>query len=327
MILRRRFVNSFKRTIATGVGVYSCIVLLTFGGVSYTQQPPTSTNEATGPSVTLNLIVLDAANHSVDKVEKEDVRVIENKLEQKIVSVERDQRPTDIAIAIDASGSFEGFLPYAVAAAKLIIDNRRPLDEISIEIFISSDQIYTVQQFTTDSGALLKGLNLIKSGGGQSAVIDAIYLEAGHLGMHKPNEDRRKVMVIITDGEDRNSYYKAQDATRVVQEKNVQVFALAITTKLDSESGFIRASPQEQAQKLLRNLTKETGGRAFFSMKPKQLSDYTSEIIRNLMTSFRLTYQSSNNSSKGGIRKVEVEIVRSEGKKRTAIAPRSYVFP
>lgn len=290
---------------------------------AYSQQ---SISEPNGPIVKLPLIIIDSKNQSVDALKTEEMHVFENKAEQKILSIERDERPIDFAIAIDSTGSFRGLLPYAVEAAKMIINNQRPTDEIFLESFVSSDRIETLQEFTSERSALLQGLLRLRIQGGQSAVLDAIYLAADQLWKHKPDEDRRKALVIVTDGEDRNSYYKTEDVINLLQEKSVQVFALAITTKLDGESGFIRQSPKEKAEKLLKKLADESGGRVFYSKTPKELGDGTEELIRSLRTSFRLTFQSSNTSTKQGFRKVEVKQAPSGGDKQTVIAGRGYFF-
>ena len=291
----------------------------------YSQQPA-AISEPARPIVKLPLIVVDSKNQSMDAITKEELQVIENRAEQKILSVERDERPIDIAIAIDSSGSFEGLMPYAIEAAKLIINERRPIDEVFIESFVSSDKIETVQEFTTDRSALLQSLLRLRTQVGQSAVFDAIYLAADHFWKYKLGEDRRKALVIITDGEERNSFYKIEDVINLLQEKGVQVFALAITTKLDPNGGFIRKSPKERAEQFLNSLASETGGRVFFSKTPKELGDGTEEVIRNLKTSLCLTYQSFNTSNRKGFRKVEVKQIASGGDKRTIISPRGYFF-
>ena len=290
-------------------------------------QQPAAISEPAGPIVKLPLIVVDSKNQLVDGIKKEELQVIESKLEQKILTVESDERPIDIAIAIDSSGSFRDLIPYAIDAAKMVINDRRPSDEIFVEKFISSDKISTLQEFTTDRSALLLSLLRLRPEGGQSAVLDAIYVAADHLSKHKPDEDRRKALIIITDGEDRNSFYKTEDVINFLHEKSVQVFPLAITSKLDGESGFIRQSPKERAEKLLKKTAEESGGRAFYSKTPKQLGDGTEELIRSLRTSFLITFQSSNTSAIKGFRKVEVKQVPSSVDKHTIIAARGYFFP
>lgn len=304
--------------------IASAVVL--FSASSLSAQQTSASPQPDGPLVKLSVIAIDSKNGAVDKIQKSDLRVVEDKLEQAVISFEADERPADIAIALDASGSFEGLLPYALEAAKMIVNSRKASDEIFIETFISSDQVETVQDFTTDSAALIAAVSRLKIRMGQSAIIDAIYLATKHLAEHKAGEDRRKALIIITDGEERNSYYTQPDLTKILQETGVPVFVLAITTKLNNESGLIRKSPRERAEKFLNGLAAETGGRVFFSQTPKELSDSTSEVIRNLQTSFLLTYRSSNTSTRKGFRKVSVKATSTGGTRRTIIASPGYFF-
>ncbi|HEY8224297.1 MAG TPA: VWA domain-containing protein, partial [Pyrinomonadaceae bacterium] len=166
--------------LSTSSKVIVVAALLALCSPAYSQQIGPSPTEPAGPVVKLSLIVVDSNNQSVEGIKKEEIRVVEDKTEQNIVNVERDDRPIDIIIAIDASGSFKELLPYASEAAKLIINNR-PTDEVSILKFSSSDQINAIQDFTTNTEATLNSLALLRPQAGQSAVIDAIYVAADHL--------------------------------------------------------------------------------------------------------------------------------------------------
>src|SRR5215207_5662526 len=161
-----------------------------------------------GPTVELSLIVTDSAKKSLNKINKEDVHVFEDKVEQAVLSIERDERPVDCILAIDSSGSLRSLFPAVVESGKVVIINRRPEDEIMIERFISSDKIQTVQKFTRDGNALVKAVDGLYVEGGQSAVIDAVYVSAKTFAdLKKTGKDRRRMVLLITDGEDRNSYY------------------------------------------------------------------------------------------------------------------------
>jgi len=310
--------------LSTSSKVIVVAALLALCSPAYSQQIGPSPTEPAGPVVKLSLIVVDSNNQSVEGIKKEEIRVVEDKMEQSIVNVERDNRPIDIVIAIDASGSFKELLPYASEAAKLIINNRRPTDEVLILKFSSSDQINAIQDFTTSTEALINSLALLRPQAGQSAVIDAIYVAADHLVKHNSGQDRRKALVIITDGEDRNSFYKLDQLLMMLREKGVQVFALAMTTKLDKEGGLIRMSPRDKAENFLKSLASETGGRVFFSKTPLELGNATEELLRGLSRSSLVTYRSSNNSSKTGFRKVDVRMV--SGSNRKPVVARGYFF-
>jgi Ca-activated chloride channel family protein len=276
-----------------------------------------------GKTVELRMIVTDSAKKSVEKIQKEDVHVIEDKAEQTVLSVERDDRPIDLVLAIDSSGSVRSLFPTVLESARVIVSNRRPEDEILVERFIGSEKIESMQDFTRDGKLLLTAIDKFFIEKGQSAVIDALYVAASSFAkFNKTSKDRRRVVVIISDGEDRNSFYKQEQLVKFLHQTDVQVFALGLVTELDKEAGLIRLSPRDKAEKLLQTVTSETGGRVFFPKNKTELIDSLQQLITDLRGQFRITYESSK--EKKGFRKVEVKLVSPNGEKRNAIVPRGY---
>jgi Ca-activated chloride channel family protein len=276
-----------------------------------------------GKTVELRMIVTDSAKKSVDKIQKEDVHVIEDKAEQTVLSVERDDRPIDLVLAIDSSGSVRSLFPTVLESARVIVSNRRPEDEILVERFIGSEKIESMQDFTRDGKLLLTAIDKFFIEKGQSAVIDALYVAASSFAkFNKTSKDRRRVVVIISDGEDRNSFYKQDQLVKFLHQTDVQVFALGLVTELDKDAGLIRLSPRDKAEKLLQTVTSETGGRVFFPKNKTELIDSLQRLITDLRGQFRITYESSK--EKKGFRKVEVKLVSPNGEKRNAIVPRGY---
>jgi Ca-activated chloride channel homolog len=140
--------------------------------------------QASGQRIDLSLIVKDKENQSISTLRKEDVHVFEDGVEQTIVSVEKDERPVDLGIAIDSSGSFRQFLGAGIMAAKSIIDTRRPEDQVFIESFIDTKKIKRVQDFTSNKGVLERALDTLYVDSGPSAIVDAVYAN--------PNLDPKK---------------------------------------------------------------------------------------------------------------------------------------
>jgi Ca-activated chloride channel family protein len=305
----------------------AAILFLALSSTLVAQEPTPPVAKPAGPTVQLSLIVIDSKNKSLNQVNREDVHVIEDKVEQTVLRIEPDERPLDLVLAIDSSNSLRSLMRTVFEAAQLVIVNRRPEDEILLMRFISSDKIEKLTDFTRDGDELIAGLRKITIEGGQSAVIDAIYVGASTFAdFRKASPDRRKVLVIITDGEDRNSHYKQEALVKELRVSGVQIFALGLVTELDHESGLTRKSPRDKAEKLLQTVTEETGGRVFFPKNRTELIDSMTQIINDLRGQFRLTYQSSNGEKKG-LRNVEVKLISASGEKRKAIVPRGYGSP
>lgn len=291
------------------------------------QEPNPPAAKPVGPTVQLSLIVTDSKDKSLDTVSKDALRVMEDKVEQTVLSVEPDVRPIDLGIAIDASGSVRRFIEPIIAGARLIIVNREPKDEIFIERFISSDKIERLQDFTSDPRVLTSALDSIYVEHGQSAIIDAVYIGAQYTAGHNRDSDRRKALVVFTDGEDRNSYYNIEKLLTLLHKERVQIFIVGLILDLqDQPTSTARAGNRERAIKLLTTLAEETGGRVFFPRDTSELGQSIAQIVHDLDGQFRITYQSSNNTKKD-FRKVDVKLFSPPSENRKAIVPRGYALP
>jgi Ca-activated chloride channel family protein len=303
------------------------LVSLALSPTLFAQDPTPLAAKPPGPTIQLSLIVTDSKDKSVDTISKDDVRLVEDKVEQTVLSVEPDVRPVDCGIAIDTSGSVRRFIQPIVDGARLIIVNRQPKDEIFLERFVSSDRIEKLQDFSSDEKVLTKALDTLYVEGGQSAVIDAVYTAAQYVADHNRNLDRRKVLVLFTDGEDRKSYYNLEKLLKLLHKERVQVFAVGLIKDLtDRPTNITRAGNRERAVQLLTTIAEETGGRVFFPKDQSEMSDSVAQIVRDLRGQFRITYQSSNDAKKD-FRKVDVKLISPTGEKRKAIVPRGYQTP
>jgi len=280
--------------------------------------------QTSGPRIDLGLIVTDKKNQSLTTIRKEDVQVFEDGVAQTLLTIEPDERAVDFALVIDSSGSLRSMFPSVLEAAKQIIINRRAPDEFFIESFVSTDKIARVQDFTGDVNVLTQALNLIKIQGGQSAVLDGIYLGAGYLAQHTKTPIRRKVLVLITDGEDRNSRSRLDEVIKQLYLEDIQVFAIGLTTELDVDAGLIRKSPRSKAEKLLTTIAEESGGLVFFPKDNKELITAVDLIGQAVRAQFRFAYQSSKQFTKPEFRKVEMKLASTNGEKHRANAPQGY---
>jgi Ca-activated chloride channel family protein len=265
----------------------------------------------------LNLIVLDQSKRAVGDLQPDQVQLFEDKILGKITSVVKDERPVDYALAIDCSGSFRKLLPATIDVGKTILNSNRADDETFIERFISADKIDTVEEFTSEKYRLLRGLASIYIEGGQSAVIDGVYLAAKHVAEHRPDPNRKQALVLITDGEDRQSYYSEAQLIQLLSENEVQVFVVGITFQLGSPS-------REKAERLLERLAQTTGGRAIFPKNVSELGQVANEIAQDLHSQYLVSYESANTGT-NNYRAIEVRITDVPGHaKLTAITRPGY---
>jgi Ca-activated chloride channel family protein len=272
--------------------------------------------------VQLHVRVIDRNNKPINNVPQNDFHVFEDGVPQTIETFTREEVPISYGLAVDTSGSLRSQLQSVIDAGKTIINSNKPGDETFLVRFISSDKIETVQDFTDNKELLMDGLDSFFVEGGQTAIIDAVYLSAEHVSEYRKGDEgdrRRRALIVITDGEDRNSFYKQEQLFARLREEDVQIFVIGFVNELDKEAGLIRKSPREKAVSLINKLASETGGRAFFPDSVAELPQIANEIIRDLRTQYVISYNPTNKAQDGTYRAIKVSVDQPSGEKRIAL--------
>ena len=281
--------------------------------------------------VTLNVRVIDRNNRPIDNVRESDFHVFEDGVPQPIESFTREEVPISYGLAVDTSGSLRSQLQAVIDAGKTIINSNKTGDETFLVRFISSDKIETVQDFTPNKDLLMDGLDSLYVEGGQTAIIDAVYLSAERVAEYKKGDDndrRRRALIVITDGEDRNSFYKEPQLFQRLREEDVQIYVIGFVNELDRDSGFIRKSSRDKAVSLINKLATETGGRAFFPQSISELPQIAGEIVRDLRTQYVLSYNPTNKLRDGTFRAIRVAVDEASSKdKRIALTRNGRIAP
>jgi Ca-activated chloride channel family protein len=274
--------------------------------------------------VKLSVIVLDKERHAVTDVSRDALQVSEEGQPQSILTFERDQRPLRLALVVDNTASMRTQWQEVTEATKRIINSKASDDEMMLVRFVDSEHIGVAQAFTNDKERLLAGMKVFSVDEGQSAVIDAIYVTAKKLIETETIAPYRKALVLISDGEDRDSFYKQEQLLKLLRENDVQVFVIGLLTELDKEGGFVQKSPLAKAEELLTKSTQETGGRVFFPRSKTELPSHIEELLVSLRTQYVLSYTPANPKSKD-YRKVKVTVAEAPGQgKRAAITRAGY---
>jgi Ca-activated chloride channel homolog len=293
------------------------------------QAPASAVPSATAmPLTRLSLIVTDRSHHWVDDLSRDAVEIIENNHPQTITLFSKDNRPISYALAIDNSGSFKPLLQDVVAAAKFVINRNAAQDETFIERFISSDKVETIQEFTSEKAELIDALDSLYVEGGQSAVIDGAYLAVKHVADRNSasGPERRHALVLLTDGEDRNSYYTETQLVQLIRANDVQVFVVGIIDLLDNRPSAAGVSPSEKAEMLLTTVARESGGRVFFPKNTKEVQQAIGEIVHDLHEQYIVGYQSTDSGNRDKFRKLAIKIRETPGSEKLTAVTRSGYF-
>lgn len=276
--------------------------------------------------VTLNVRVIDRNNRPINNISKDEFRVFEDGVPQAVFSFTEEEVPVIYGLAVDTSGSLRPAFEQVINAAKAIINSNKRGDETFLERFISSDKIETIQDFTSSKDALMDGLDTLYIEGGQTAVIDGVYLAAEHVAEYKrgSNDDRRRrALIVVTDGEDRASYYPEAQLFQRLREEDVQIYVIGFVNDLDAEKGFIRKSPRDKAVTLINKIASETGGRAFFPQSISELPEIANEIVRDLRTQYVISYDPTNKAHDNTYRTIKVTVADAPGRDKRIALTRS----
>lgn len=263
-------------------------------------------------NVTLPVTVVDDRKHVVTGLRQSDFTIYENGEPQQIIDFRREDIPVSIGILVDNSGSMREKRPKVAAAVLNLIKASNPSDEEFIVNF--ADEAYIDQDFTNNLNLLHEALDRLDSRG-STALYDAVIASCDHLA--KAAKLDKKVLIVVTDGEDNTSQESLEQAIRAVQnEKGPTIYTIGI---LGHEG------KQRRAERALRELSMETGGVAFFPKDLDEVDSISQAVAKDIRNQYSLTYKPSNPQTNGGYRQVKV-VVRASGYKELEARTKSGYF-
>lgn len=273
--------------------------------------------------VNLNVRVVDRNNRPINNVPENDFSIFEDGVQQQIEFFSRAEVPVSYSLVIDNSGSIKQQLEKVIDAGKILAGSNNPDDQTSVIRFISSEKIEIVQDFTSNLEDINYALDNMYFEGGRTAIIDAVYLAASSLNDHSskaPKSDRRRTaLILVSDGEESDSYYSQKQLFDLLRELDVQIFTIGFIDELRSERGFISKSAQGKAKGLLEKLAKETGGNAYFPASLDDLDGIAREIGAELRMQYSIGYIPTNDREDGTFRNIRV-VVKDGPNKQKRIA-------
>ena len=270
-------------------------------------------------TVILHVRVTDANDKAVLDVPQESFQVTEDGVPQKIAFFINKEVPLSYGLVIDGSGSMRSQINQILGAAGRIVLSNKPSDETFVVRFISTDKIFVEQGPTSDKTALFKALDQFYIESGQSAVLDAIYLSAQKLAEQKDTGQlRRRILILVTDGEDRMSFYTQDKLFELLGANNIQVFTIALTNELQPRS-------RDKAMKLLTRLALDTGGRTYFPGSNSDIERIAGDIVNDIRKQYVIGYEPAADDARKDFHKVQVSITENPNQeKRVAITRVGY---
>jgi len=284
--------------------------VITLAGWLRAQQPETPSAPPAGtPSVddikvrvdlvNVLMTVTNKRNRLESGLGKEDFRVLEDNQPQAIRYFSREtDLPLRIGVLVDTSASIRDRLHFEQeAAVEFLVTTLRPGKDLAfVEAFDVKPQM--VQDYTDDLEKLSRAIRGLLAGG-VTTLFDAIYFSCREkmLVFPPPEPYLRRVMVVISDGEDNQSDHTREEALAMAQHAEVTIYAVSTGAP---------GLPQH-GDKVLKRLAEQTGGKAFFPFKDSETEADFREIARELRSQYSLAYVSTNHNHDGAFRSITIE--------------------
>lgn len=262
--------------------------------------------------VVLHATVFDEEHHLVTGLDRGEFSVVENGVAQPITSFRREDIPVAIGIVVDNSGSMRDKREKVSQAVLNLIRASNPQDQIFVVNF--SQRSYLDQDFTSNVNLLQAALHQVTSKG-STALYDAVVASAVHLKNNSNLE--KKVLLVITDGQDNMSEETLQEASRRLEQANgPTLYAI----------GLIGADLQRSGRDALQDLATDTGGVAYFPESLDQVDNITRTVAHDIRSQYRIAYKPKNQNVKPEFQEVHVE-AHAPGYGKLTVRTRSGYYP
>lgn len=267
---------------------------------------------AEAQEVILHATVVDRKDRLIMNLPKTAFTVFEDGKEQRITSFRHEDVPVAMGILIDNSGSMREKRAKVNAAALNLVRASNPGDEVFVVNF--NDEYYLDQDFTSKIKLLQTALEKVEARGG-TALYDAIVASADYMKQHAKLQ--KKVLLVVTDGEDNASRETLEQAVqRLEQENGPTVYTI----------GLLGEERARRARRALETISEHTGGIAFLPKTLDQVDEISSEIAHDIRNQYTIGYRPSTPTSVAGYRTIHV-VAKEKGYKDLTVRTRTGYYP
>ena len=272
--------------------------------------------------VVLHATVLDKRGRQVNDLKQDHFRVYENGVLQKLAVFSHADIPVTMGIVIDDSGSMREKRQAVNAAAVTFVKTSNPQDQVFVVNFNDVYYLDTPGDFATNIEELKAALDKIDSRGG-TALRDAVYASLDHIKLG--NRDK-KVLLVVTDGEDNASRYTFEELINYAQKGNAAIYAIGLLGAEEPGGLFKKSGGSRQAAKELKKMAEVTGGQAYFPKSLDEVEATCVQIARDIRSQYTLAYYPTNTAKDGTYRTVRVDATPPRGGERLAVRTRTGYF-
>ena len=273
--------------------------------------------------VVLHATVVDRRGRVVNDLNQNDFHIFEDGAPQTIKSFSHADVPVTMGIVIDDSGSMKDKRQAVNAAALIFAKTSNPQDQVFVVNFNDVYYLDTPGDFATGIEDLKSALDKIDSRGG-TALRDAVIASLDHMKLG--NRDK-KVLLVITDGDDNASRYSTAELMDRAQKSNALIYTIGLLGSDENSNLFkIRGGEAHRAAKALKELADATGGDAFFPKSLDEVETTCRQIARDIRNQYTLVYNPSNVKKDGSFRAIRVDAFQPRTKNKLVVRTRPGYF-
>ncbi|MCL4812096.1 MAG: VWA domain-containing protein [Vicinamibacteraceae bacterium] len=279
------------------------------GGVVLAQQQVFRTGVEV---VSLNVTVTNPGNAFLTDLTRDEFEVFEDGVRQEITFFTRSHTPISLALLLDTSASMDDKIATAQEAAVGFARRLRSEDNAMVVDFDS--RVTVLQTFTNDVNALERSIRSTTPDG-STALFNAVYIALNELKKTRAtslDEVRRQAIVVLSDGEDTSSLLPFEEVLELAKRSETSIYAIGVRSKEPLQPRGFR-----EAEFVLRQLARETGGRAFFPGSAAELPAIYTVIAEELASQYTMGYTSKNARRDGAWRRIVVRALRPNALART----------
>src|SRR6266403_330150 len=253
--------------------------------------------------VVLHTTVIDDRGRFADGLKQDNFRVLEDKVEQKLSVFRREDIPVSMGLVIDNSGSMRDKRPRVNQAAITLVEASNPQDEAFVVNFNDDFYLDLDKDFTNSIPELKEALERIDSRG-STALYDAIIGSLDHV---KKGGKDKKVLLVVTDGEDNTSHSSLEKTIREVQKTNTVIYTIGLLSEESKKNA-------KRAKRALEQIAQASGGLSYFPENVEDVHTICEQVAHDIRNQYTLAYYPTNIKRDGTFRSVQVEVIPPRGR-------------
>jgi Ca-activated chloride channel family protein len=294
------------------------LLLIPLGRYSHAQAPPAGKGpeqEGFQISVDVDLVVLQATvrdrdGHTVPHLGEQDFKVYQDGALQPIRLFRHEDTPVTAGLVIDHSGSMREKLAEVTAAARAFVQSSNPQDQMFVVNFNENVSLGLpgAMRFSGSADELGSAIGAAPAIG-TTALYDAI--AEGLERLRESNRDK-KVLIVISDGGDNASKLNLDRVLKMAEESSAIIYTI----------GIFDPDDPDRNPKVLRRLSHETGGEAFFPARPSESVEICQRIARDIRDQYTIGFSSTNGKRNGAYHAIRV-VARAKGDGKLSVRTRA----